>query len=530
MVDELVVCSYETRCGTTEHGHAHFVATAPGCCSLRTFQCKERHATHNSPTTAYSSEPTTTAASTAAIHHPAVTRHHPRNTPPSLIHTQPLPNILSTALLHLSSCLVFPSPQPHHPPTTMFVLSFHLAALLVLSLLLLSSVALVRAQAQLCSTVLGDSVAVDYPMSAPFQSNVVLLQSFMSGPVAQPINQLATLAQAQANNAQVLLGLYADDASLIAATGPIFATGSATGTYAAPFANGQTVTLKANTLYYIAFLPSAQIQIRYKFSGATTSPAKSFNNPYSSGLHSSYPGTPYQSSDVYGVAALLCPTTASGGGDPLFTGFYGQQFYISGVDGQVMTVLASHNMQVNGRLVQLEDGQSMLPYEQDKLRQASELRLSDDPTAPAALPSTIAWTHPGTYFGECGVALFDHNRLHAKAGGYATGWAALTLNRRPLPVSDVPIVIGQGANTTYIHRSSSHHLTIRTATLQLTLVNSDHFLNIERVQLESGYDAKTRLGGILGGTADASWSWAPAVEADNTVASGDLFDRQQMDM
>ena len=193
-----------------------------------------------------------------------------------------------------------------------------------------------------------------------------------------------------------------------------------------------------------------------------------------------------------------------------------------------MTVLASHNMQVNGRLVQLEDGQSMLPYEQDKLRQASELRLSDDPTAPAALPSTTAWTHPGTYFGECGVALFDHNRLHAKAGGYEHGWAALTLNRRSLPVNDVPVVIKQGANTTYIHRSSSHHLTIRTATLQLTLVNSDHFLNIERVALQSSYKPSMRLGGILGGTADARWTWRSRVEVENTVVSGDLFDRQQM--
>ena len=254
------------------------------------------------------------------------------------------------------------------------------------------------------------------------------------------------------------------------------------------------------------------------------------DTPYSAGLSQSYDlsGHTYPIKEV-AIAAQLCPTTASGNGGSLFTGFYGQQFYISGVDGQVMTVLSSSSLQVNARLLQLEDGQSMLPYEQDKLRQASERRLSDDLTAPAALPLTTAWTHPDTYFGECGVVLFDDNRLYAKAGTFEHGWAALTLNRRPLPVTELPVVIGHGANTTYIHRTDSHTITIRTRTLQLTLVNSDRFLSIERVSLESGYDAKsTRLGGILGGTADASWSWAPAVEADNTVASGDVFDRAQM--
>lgn len=217
-------------------------------------------------------------------------------------------------------------------------------------------------------------------------------------------------------------------------------------------------------------------------------------------------------------------------GDPLFTGFLGQQCYIAGLDGGVMTLISSINVQLNGRLVQLEEGVSILPYEQDKLREESERRQADDPTSPASLPRTTAWSHPGTYFGELGVVLLDDNRVHAKAGGYEHGWAAVTLNQRPLPVSDLPVVIGQGANTTYIHRVSSHTLTIRTHTLQLTLVNSDHFLNIDGVHLERGYKPSVRLGGILGGTADPSWTWQPQVEADNTVASNDLFDRQQMDM
>ena len=412
-----------------------------------------------------------------------------------------------------------------------------------------------------CSTVLSDLQPSDYTFQpAEIDANSLVIFGGFTATAGQTINALSTYYDASINMNDVFplsvrLSLYtgANNVDTLDVAGSqeiTFTATSASGVYSAPLRN--SYRLAANTYYYIAIQTTGTFYVKTKaatydagsyypnqpYSATPPSPLSSYNSPISYFYFIPIAAqlcTPVSSSSSSGPSSLSSSSSrvlgpASGSGDPLFTGFYGQQFYISGVDGQVMTVLASHNMQVNGRLVQLEDGQSMLPYEQDKLRQASELRLSDDPTAPAALPSTIAWTHPGTYFGECGVALFDDNRLHAKAGGYATGWAALTLNRRPLPVSDVPIVIGQGANTTYIHRSSTHHLTIRTATLQLTLVNSDHFLNIERVQLESGYDAKTRLGGILGGTANASWSWAPAVEADNSVASGDLFDRQQMDM
>ena len=93
------------------------------------------------------------------------------------------------------------------------------------------------------------------------------------------------------------------------------------------------------------------------------------------------------------------------------------------------------------------------------------------------------------------------------------------------------MVLGQGANTTHIQRVSAHTLVIRTVSVAITLVNSDHFLNVERVHLERGYERyEHAMGGILGGTVDASWSWNPDVEAANTVQSGDLFERQAVAM
>ena len=458
-----------------------------------------------------------------------------------------------------------------------------------LLLLLLSSVSLLVVQAQVCTTVFGDLTPTDYPsgsVTMPADTTLVLGDFVPSAAVI--VNTISYYHDASLNTQHTFslrLSIYSSQfpAFVLVATAPqvlsftpstpsglyrvslsapvtltpgptadylVAAQASAPFTYPTqtataentytysqyPYAGGAPFALAVllnNHIVYTAYDYSFPIAAErctfFSSSSSSGSPSPSSSSSAPASLSSSASSSSALSSSLSSSSSLALGP-ASGRGDPLFTGFYGQQFYISGSDGAVMTVLASHNMQVNGRLVQLEDGQSLLPYEQDKLRQASELRLSDDPTAPAALPTTTAWTHPGTYFAECGVVLFDDNRLHAKAGGYEHGWAALTFNRRPLPVSDVPIVIGQGANTTYIHRTSSHTLTIRTHTLQLTLVNSDRFLNIERVQLESGYDAKTQLGGILGGTANASWSWQPAVEVDNTIVSGDLFDRQQMDV
>ena len=419
--------------------------------------------------------------------------------------------------------------------------SFRVAKLVVLSLLLLSSTALPGATGQSgCTLALGDVTVSDFRSSSAGMVGGGTAYLFpYTAPASLPnggsINSLSILVGVMTTNTQpatsLVLGLYDANRKLLATSRTQSIPLGASGLFTAQLGSPPTVTLTAGSQYYLASLSSSGITLYFK---SSTAGGLGFKLPgYAAGLQPSYPATPTytQYSLTSSQAAQSCLYSASGNGDPLFTGFLGQQFYISGVDSQVMTVLSSHNLQVNARLLQLEDGQSMLPYEQDKLRQASELRLADDPTAPAALPVTTAWTHPGTYFGECGVVLFDHNRLHAKAGAYEHGWAALTLNRRPLPVSDVPVVIGHGANTTYIHRTDSHTITIRTATVQVTLVNSDRFLDIERVSLESGYDIKTtRLGGILGGTADASWTWQPAVELDNTVQSGDLFDRQQMVM
>ena len=228
---------------------------------------------------------------------------------------------------------------------------------------------------------------------------------------------------------------------------------------------------------------------------------------------------------------LIC---GSARGDPLFTGLHGQQFYVAGVDGQVLNIISTATLQLNGRFVTLAEGDSITPAEQQKIRMASEQQHATAPDM-AALPLTEAWSHPGNYFGEAGVALLDGvdgvdgHRLYAKAGPYSHGFAKLTLDGQELPVSTGFTVLGSGANTTRIQCSSTHELLIRTATVDFTVVNSDHFLNVDRVHLERGYKSQqpTRMGGILGLTADSEWQWNTADEQAAVVQSNDLFEHSQ---
>ena len=414
---------------------------------------------------------------------------------------------------------------------------------LLLLLLLLSSGALqvVRAQTTTCSVELGDVNPTDF--STPINTvdaGDALLVSY-TAPATQSINTLSIYISQQHGSPTVTLGIYDHNSfNQLATAAPISVSAGAAGqVYSAPLTGSVTsYQLTAGTNYFIAVLVAGS-NLDSTVRDVSSNPSYVFSSQTS--LQQAYAPSLPQSIGVYvgfPLAAQLCTTTtntdASGNADPLFTGFLGQQFYIAGVDGQVMNILSTQHMQLNARLVQLVEGQSILPYEQDKLREWSESQHSSDPTiTPAPFPRTIAWTHDGTYFAEAGVALLDDSRLYVKAGGYAEGWAVVTLNGRPLPVSTdgSSIVLGQGANTTHIQRVSVHTLVIRTVSVAITLVNSDHFLNVERVHLESGYERyQHAMGGILGGTVDASWSWNPDVEAANIVQSGDLFERRAVAM
>ena len=228
---------------------------------------------------------------------------------------------------------------------------------------------------------------------------------------------------------------------------------------------------------------------------------------------------------------LAFVTTADCGdiaGDPLFTGFKGQQFYVAGQDGQVMNFISTFNMQLNGRFVDLQEGAALYPYQQEKVRLESEIAHQAEPSL-AAFPSTTAWSHPGNYIAEAGVALVDDNRVYVKAGSFANGFAKVALNGRALPVSDDLVVFGQGVNTTYVHRVSAHELMVRTVNVEFTITNSDNFLNVEHIHMERGARQYSNFGGLLGKTADSKWSYTVEEEKAAVVSSNNLFEHTAID-
>ena len=217
-------------------------------------------------------------------------------------------------------------------------------------------------------------------------------------------------------------------------------------------------------------------------------------------------------------------------GDPVVDGLRGQHFNVKGAKRQVMVMLSTAAVQLNVRYVWLSKGKAMTAKQQRVVRAMGELPHAGKAArgrrhASGRLPDTTAWSHAGTYIGECGVVLADGSRLYLAAGAYQTGLANVTLNGAPLAVSSEATELGSGVNAVTVHRLSSHELLVRSAAVELTVVNSDRFLNLHNVHLEPGADQTAHMGGVLGATNEPDFEWSAEKEAEYVVHSGDLFER-----
>ena len=162
-------------------------------------------------------------------------------------------------------------------------------------------------------------------------------------------------------------------------------------------------------------------------------------------------------------------------GDPQFVGLRGQSFQVHGIDGAVYALVSSVSTQVNARFVFLDSGSC----------------------PSAAVITTQCWSHPGSYLGAVAIQErvdgHDVQRLVVEAGAHEAGFASVQLNGRSLAVGDSASV-GQFA----VQVLSSHRLVVRTRELQLTLDNSDRFIN-QQVEALVGLTRMTAHG-LLGQT------------------------------
>jgi hypothetical protein len=202
------------------------------------------------------------------------------------------------------------------------------------------------------------------------------------------------------------------------------------------------------------------------------------------------------------IAYLGC--TASGIGDPVFTGFNGEKFLVKGVPDRVYNVLSLPSLQLNTRFIPLTAGQAMNSSEQQSVRQRQSKLIAALKKGGAGagnrLPTTTSWTHDGLYMGETGVQLAGH-KLLIKPGAYVSGFEAMELDGQELAVSSEPVQLLDGST---ILRSSSSIVEITSKDVLFTLVNSDHFLNIHSAVLVPSSDVE-HVDGLLGQTASPTF-------------------------
>ena len=199
---------------------------------------------------------------------------------------------------------------------------------------------------------------------------------------------------------------------------------------------------------------------------------------------------------VQGLDFVLAAVGSSVKGDPAFVGFRGQRFQVHGIPMRHFNLLSTAALQVNAKFVLLEQGQALTDGEMAGARLMMQLKAGH------RLPHTTAFSHTGTFLGEVGIKLGQY-RLHAVAGSYLSGIASLTLDGHELAVSEQPIMLDADTRLTY---ADSHTLHVRTSMVSFTLVNSDHFFNLEQAMLTSSQPTSTlTLGGLLGQTANPAW-------------------------
>ena len=183
---------------------------------------------------------------------------------------------------------------------------------------------------------------------------------------------------------------------------------------------------------------------------------------------------------VYPAVTVTAPSSSSTGvsrviGDPQFIGLRGQSFQVHGLDKAVYNLIVDDAFMLNARFTFLESGRCP----------AADLQLS-----------AACWTHPGSYLGEVGLAMATGQQLVVRSGDAVLGFTSVTLN-------NTSIAVGEWRTDGMLsaHRLSTHSLRLSVDNFQLTVENSDMFINLASVTVRDwGALRAMRCHGLLGQT------------------------------
>ena len=220
--------------------------------------------------------------------------------------------------------------------------------------------------------------------------------------------------------------------------------------------------------------------------------------------------TPFYSSSTANGAAYS---------DPYFHGFWNQPYYVHGTPTAVYSILSDQHTQLNARFVFLSN-------------------VTCPVLAAGEVGRVHCSSHPGTYFGEMGLASRSGDRLYIASGNVSAGFRSVTVNGAELSVGesygDAPLpaashqshtghalapvptptqsTLHSARTTLYVHRSSARSLTVHIGLYELLIDNSDRYVDLVEAKvvdwtalLESVHPS-----GLLGG----SWNSSAAMPPD----------------
>ena len=215
-------------------------------------------------------------------------------------------------------------------------------------------------------------------------------------------------------------------------------------------------------------------------------------------------------------------------GDPQFVGLRGQHFQVHGMDGEVYNLIVDRENSGSGSE---SESSSANGSTNDGAASGAgvmlvnaRFRFLTSGRCPAISEPTNCWSHPGSYLSEVGVVSAAGSRLHVVSGDWSVGFSAVTLDGAPLLVGSAVSVNGLS-----VHVKSSYELSVSIGNFELTLDNSDRFINIAQVRVHHWSALSSH--GLLGqtwripskGRANSQLKCIEGDVDDYVEKSGDLF-------
>ena len=239
----------------------------------------------------------------------------------------------------------------------------------------------------------------------------------------------------------------------------------------------------------------------------------------SSSTGSSVPATGSVSSSTAAISVL---------GDPQFVGLRGQSFQVHGIDGAVYNLIVDRQP-VDGstETVNAATDTSSSSVESGLILVNARFRFLSSGRCPDISQPTNCWSHPGSYLGEVGVLSAASSRLHVVSGSWNVGFSTVTLNGQTLAVGSK--VTADGLS---VHVMTNHSLSFSIGNFDLTLDNSDSFINIAEVRVHhwSALSSHGLLGQTwrapLKGSANTQLRHIEGEVDDYAEKNGELFGAQ----